>query len=662
MAGHTTVELLCAHNNGKHYSYASSSGRNEMEAEIRQADVLVVGAGLGGHAAAASVQDYGKGAATHIIYSPSAGSTSSRSTGVVWFPLNHTYDELMEASGSDVTTETHLRAYLDLGPASKTYWYDKLQLQPYSNPYTGAPAPDYTPYHGGAKQGNSFQHRLCGPGGDLPCGSRTLQHMQDTLGVALQDGYNVTNVEPTRTGFRVTHTALGKEVNETFRAVIFANGGSGRYNGFDSNRILAGDDNTGIHMHVAEQLGLTMNTHRNLKWGLEFQQDANANGSWPNEWQEKWFSFGCAPQGVPAYEECGDYNNRTLSWPDDVPRESEVVNVSHCEAESASFKFWKDLMDIYLSAEGGAIAYDKYLCGDNVDLGSGADAFHRLAPGMIDGKDGFVTNPQTMESIDMPGLYAVGTSGAYGLGNTYFGPGATLGWALHSGRLAGSAAATHVANAKKNEAKEEARVVPAKRKSPKLITGFRWGSWLLLTAVVFHMFGDVRKAAAWVHYVLAPIAVAVLLTTAYSALGQHKKDRMMQQIDSSKSRMHARLGKAAGLLLVIQVALGVCALHYNVAKGRSAALSTLHRVLGWLLLVVVAGLYWTSVETAPLYDDNKSKLEAWGEARTFSTAVVACVVFALCVALVEPQRRLKAAGGGVSKQHARYILLHTRIP
>lgn len=627
MPGSQTIELLCANNNGARWNYAASSGRNEMIAEAPEADVLVVGAGLGGHAAAAAVADTGNGLTSHTVFSPSAGSTSARSTGVVWFPTNRTYDELMEASGANETTEEHLRAYVELGPASLTYWKPKLNLTVY--PSETFSAPDYTQYASGPKAGNSYQHAPCGSVNNTPCGALTLTYMQQALGVSVKDGYNVTNVEPTRSGFRVTHSALGVQRNATFKAVIFASGGSGRYNGFNPSRILASPENTGVHMHVAKELGLRLNPNRNLSWGLEFGQ-TKQNGEWPDIWNETWFSFGCAPEGVDNYKKCGDYNTRTLSWPDDTPRLSTILNVSQCSSESASYAFWKTVMSGYYKMD--AEQYDQIICGT-------ADT-HRLATGMIDGKDGFLTDPATMESKDQPGMYAVGTTGSYGLGNTYFGPGATLGWALHSGRLAGNAAVAHVQEVNRRDAHDAAVTVRPSRKRPVLVQGFRIGSWLLLAAVLLHMPG---KPAAWAHYVLAPAAVAVLLATAWRAQGQRKRDRMMLQIDSSKSKLHAGLGVAVAVLMTVQVGLGVAAFVLNRRKKRSAILSTEHRILGWTLLVLVAGLFWTSLETAPLYDDNRSKREAAGEARLFGAIVVASGVFALALAVANVWR-LAAAG------------------
>ena len=78
---------------------------------------------------------------------------------------------------------------------------------------------------------------------------------------------------------------------------------------------------------------------------------------------------------------------------------------------------------------------------------------YRLYAGVIDGKEGFQTNPVTMESSESAGhgLFAAGTAGAAGLGNNYPAPGATIGFALDSAYRAavGAIARAHLINTDK---------------------------------------------------------------------------------------------------------------------------------------------------------------------------------------------------------------------
>ena len=620
LPGYSTVEMVCAHLSSSSWSYASSTGRNELDSAPVEADVLVVGTGLGGHAAAGALQHYGGGTASHVMVSPGS-STSARSTGVVWFPLNHTYAELQEASGFDETDAAHIEAYLSTGAESYAFWKAALDLQAY-------PAPDYTTYSTGAKFGNTFQAAACtGLGTGDTCGAATLLNLSLIYSLNTEVG-TVTGIQQTRDGFEVQlHNSESKRV----RAVVFANGGSGRYNNFAADRILAGPENTGVHMTAAASLGLAVNG-RNLSWGLEFEFDATAS-----QWKERWFSFGCGPAGVAGYAKCGDYNTRTLSWPDDAPRNSTVYNVSACTSESASYAYWRTIFDGFIGqATGGLTAehLDALLCSNGGRL---------LAAGMIDGKDGFLANPNTMESVAVQGLYAAGTAGAYGLGNTYFGPGATLGWALHSGRLAGKAAAALVADRKRRDAGNKIRVSP-KGKSPTIIRLFRIGTWMLLAAVAFHVEGSLRafapekwkpalKWTAAVHYVLAPMAVAVVLVAAWQARGQAKRDRVMPQIDSQKSRTHVSAGRAMAIVLLVQVAFGIGALLLNTCSKRNLWVSWIHRLTGWYALFVIGGLYWTSLEAAPLHDDGVSKKEHEGQAMAYSWITIGLFVFALATLL-----------------------------
>jgi hypothetical protein len=618
LPGYSTVEIVCAHLETRAWTYASSTGRNELagDAPAVDVDVLVVGTGLGGHAAAASVVHYGEGAASHVMVSPGS-STTARSTGVVWFPLNHTFAELQEASGFDQVASAHIHAYLADGPDSYTFWKPKLDLQQYT-------APDYTEYSTGPKHNNTFQAGACSLT-NASCGAVTLLNLSQTHALSSEIG-TVSGIQQSRRGFRVQ---LASGAFKNVRAVVFANGGSGRFNGFTVDRILAGSENTGVHMTAASQLGLSINPNRNLSWGLEFEFNGSA-------WSERWFSFGCAPAGVENYAKCGDYNTRTLSWPDHTPRHSTVADVTNCT--SASFTHWKAFFDAYVSHLNiTAATLDFLSCSGETD--------HRLATGMIDGKDGFLTLPATMESVNLGGVYAAGTAGAYGLGNTYFGPGATLGWALHSGRLAGKAAAARVASQKKQEAADAKRRVNPKGKKPTLIRRFRWGVWLLLVAVAAHVaFSATRWSwAGFAHYVLAPIAVIVILWAAWSAHGQRKRNRIMKLIDSDKSRMHAAAGRITAIMLIVQVALGVTALILNRYGTRKAWFSWIHRLTGWYLLFVAGGLYWTSLEADPLHDDGVSKKEHEGQAAAFSYLTIGLFVFALAMLLAGfcPARRSK---------------------
>lgn len=631
LPGHTVVEMICAHLNTASWTYASSTRRNELDTGSAklEADVLVVGSGLGGHAASTAVKVYGKGAATHVMVSPGT-STTAKSTGVLWFPLNHTYAELEEAVGFNETNRKHVEAYLRLGNESHAFWDNLLDLQPY-------PAPDYTQYSTGAKFGNTFQPAACGtlsPNGT--CGAATLLSLNQEQSLTFESG-TVTGLELTRSGFRVL---LANTTAKLVRAVIFANGGSGRFNGFAADRILAEPENTGVHLAVAGELGLSVNSNRNLSWGLEFEQAGPQLA-----WEERWFSFGCAPAGVVGYAKCGDYNARTLSWPDHTPRNATVVNVSECSALSASYAYWESAYTVFLNATPSVI--DAARCS--------APGF-RLATGMIDGKDGFVTDPETM-AANLSGIYAAGTAGSYGLGNTYFGPGATLGWALHSGRLAGKAAAEHVAAMKLLDDDAD-KAVKAKGKRPVIIRSFRWGVWLLFVAVTFHvaftaaLSVDARTMERWTrflgyaHYVLAPTAAAVVLWAAWRAYGQKKEDRLMLQIDSKKSKAHASLGRVLAWLLVLQVVMGITALVLNRCKKRSVVFAWAHRLLGWYVLIAVAGLYWTSIEAAGLHDDGVSKAEHDGQAMAYSWAVITLIVFSIAVTVKSvfcPAQRRKTA-------------------
>ena len=127
--------------------------------------------------------------------------------------------------------------------------------------------------------------------------------------------------------------------------------------------------------------------------------------------------------------------------------------------------------------------------------------------------------------------------------------------------------------------------------------------------------------------------MAVVLVAAWQARGQAKRDRVMPQIDSQKSRTHASAGRAMMFVLLVQVAFGVGALLLNTCAKRNLWVSWIHRLTGWYALFVIGGLYWTSLEAAPLHDDGVSKKEHEGEAMAYSWVVIALFVFALATVL-----------------------------
>lgn len=626
------VEVVCAQY-GSAWEYASSTGQNELEGDGAPAadvvDVFVVGSGMGGHAASAAALSANPGGVVKML-SPGS-STTQRSSGVVWFPMNHTVNELMEAFGADAVDAPHLAHYVATGKESYAFWKTPLNLTAYPSFAGYNSSQDYTNYAAGPKSNNSFYFYNCTDPAVQFCGAATLSQIKKHFSLASREvtGRNVTAISASRIGYRVETKKLdGTDAQTTLaRTVIFASGGSAYYDGVHAaEHILAGAENAGIHLRTAAALNMKV-VGDGLNWGLEFAAPTGG------EWTANWFSFGCGPDISNNYEPCSDYNIRVSAYPApsvEHPAKHWPVDAGRTACKpSSSFAWWRDFFK------------RRYYGGvDPVLVDSNGCQNSRYAAGVIDGKRGFEVNVGTMESPQQPGIYAAGTTAAYVLGNTYFAPGATLGWALHSGRLAGNAAALQAADKKAKEEQSVLKKVTVKLKKSTKITLFRVGAWILLVAVGAHVDSRVAlvfswtKAANWAriaHYLLAPIGAAVLLWPAIAAWAQPKDDRIMRNSDSAKFKVHRSLGYVVVVFLFLQVAMGIYARRLNQQKRSSAVLGVAHRVSGWFILAAAAVLYYTSKDAATLHDDNTSKKEHHGQAVAY--AAVAGVSFATVIAL-----------------------------
>lgn len=627
--GFSGVDLLCAHVEWHTWIYASSSGTQDALHTSPDVDteVLVVGSGMGGHASAMASINSGN---TNTRMVSGGNSTTERSTGVVWFPINHTLADLMQAHGSAEAIPDAIQVYLSEANASFAYWNASLLLHPY--PTRDNPVYDYTDYSQGPKRNNSFQATTCDSlSSSEACGGATLLRMKTAMGtdLSVSDTSRVVSVVPGPFSMRVTlkNPTTGLTQQITTRSIVFASGGSGRYQTmFPSGRVLAGSENDGVHLTVATALGM-QKSRNDIKWGLEFIKQASSELYEPH-----WFSFGCAPQGLPSYNVCADYNARVAAYGQDSAVSS-FVSTSQCTSQS--FLWWQTFFD---GLYGSPVT--------QADSAKCAGGLATLAAGIIDGKQGFLLNQSTMESIDIPGIFAAGTTAAYPLGNTYFGPGATLGWALHSGRLAGQHAALHAHTAALMESKSHSVHVPKKPRDPYTIRAFRIASWLLLFAVAAHVVSQTAVGTSavvlrYIHYGVAPAAAVWIIHTGYSAAT--RKTRIMKAINSPESRFHAYLGGAAVALMAAQISLGFLVKTVRSTAGTSnggsdvllTATAWIHRALGLSLVFIMGTLYWTSRKTATLYNDNITKGQHTSQAVAFG--VCAFVTILASVVLYLPK-------------------------
>jgi len=616
--GGNLLEVVCAAAGGP-WRYASSSGVSEfvVPPSAREVDVLVVGSGMGGiGAATAAVR---AGPALSVLVVTPGPSTTARSSGVVWFPLNHTVAELQEPYGGEDADPDHLAAYVRTGRESYAYWTRVLSLGPY--PIASDPVPDYHTYRSGPKKNNSFFASACRDSD--ACGAATLRALRDDFSLDTLSG-NVTSVSAARDGAfyaRVASTGSGF-LTVHARTIIFACGGSGHADGmYNASQILAGPENQGVHLSAAASLGLR-SAGTGFNWGLEFAK--NASGVW----KENWFNFGCGPAGVWGYQPCHDYNRRVSAYngtTDAYPVTFLNVSASAQEcSSSSSFGWWRTFFRTRYYNGTDPVAASPYSCGPGTT---------HTAAGIIDGRRGFPIAPETMQSTVMKGVYAAGTSAAHVLGNTYYGPGATLGWALHSGRLAGIAAVARAGEQRRGESVELSTRNDPVHRHPWKIRAFRWGAWLLLAGVVAHvaMRALKRPWLFWIHFVLAPVAAVLLVTTALLSASEPRDERPMKTSARKEHRVHRMLGYVMVLVLMLQVLLG--ALRRVFPTGR--ALGWVHRITGYVILVCVSVLYYTSRSVATLYDDAVSPQMHSAQAVAYSCCAAATVLAGVLLAVKE---------------------------
>lgn len=596
------VSIVCAHNDWSKWKAASSGGRTAFaESESDIVDVLVIGGGLGGVAAAYAAKKAGASSVT--IMQAAAASTTSMSTGVVWFPKAHAAAELAEAYGYGSSNASHIAAYVAGAGAAYSYWKTPLDLNVYEPIPAIGTSFDYTSYSTGEKRGHSYQAAACAGATDS-CGSVTLQLLISASAPTILTGraYKVdlgaNNVLAVSYDVNGGTEAAGDPPSVAAdskiafaRTVIFAVGGSGRYETtFAADRILALPENTGIHLKVASDLGLPTSA-AGSQWHLEFQR-INAVVS------PRWFAQICVPQTLIPYDVCENYNERSGKYyPDDktvwYPTAEVLEDCSGPGAATSSEEWWAQFFDIIGASEAPG------------SCGAGKE----VSAGIIDGKTGFLIETDTMASVANPQIFGAGTTVAHVLGNTYFSPGSTLGWALYSGRIAGNASAVRAANLK-----NVPKVKPTLRKIG-LIVAFAVGSWLILIGILTHMISAIK----WLHYVIMPVAaftLAFAATVARSRETEAGADRPME----AAYKPHVTIGWITVVWLVVQTTWGVL---LKTGSWTNVG-GFLHRVSGWLILILVAWQYMTARHGLKFYDVDRSSV-------TMASAAFSAVALILLV-------------------------------
>lgn len=598
------LSVLCAHNDWAAWKVASTAGPSAFaKSSADVADVLVVGAGLGGTASAYAAKK--AGAENVVIMQAAAASTSSMSTGVVWFPTDHTVAELSEAYGYAGSNSSHVAAYAAGADAAYDYWNDALNLQTYNPIASIGPSFDYTSYSSGEKRGHSYQAAACASSPGDACGAVTVNELKTLSGATVMTG-RVYKVEVAANSlFLVSYDKSGGDATAgdeptdsadaesmLVRTIIFAVGGSGRYeNVFSADRILAKSENTGIHLKVANDLGLPLSP-TDFQWHLEYQRISGGSAI------PRWFAQLCVPanpSGGPVYDVCANYNERSGSfytgdkttW---HATQETAVSCTDGSAPDTSTEWWRVFFDTLQYSEA-----------------SGSCTTKEVSAGIIDGKSGFLIEAISMASVSNPQIFSAGTSAAHVLGDTYFSPGSTLGWALYSGRIAGNASAVKAAAIKKTQ-----KVKPTLRKAG-LIIAFAAGTWLVLIGILCHMINALKT----LHYVIMPAAALILAFAATVARSREAEAGAERPMEAAY-KPHVTVGWITVVWLVIQSTWGVL-----LKSGSWTHLSgRLHRISGWLVLILVAWQYMTSRHGLRFYDVSRNSVTSGSLVYSFLVLVL----------------------------------------
>ena len=578
----TTTSMLCIRGNGAPWRYATwapSVGIFDRYAATSttcaappSVSTVTIGYGVGALASFASIAAHCEPASTHVLLYTSAASTTSRSTGVAWWPLNGSAAPLMAAPGVD---SNFLSTYASTAAA---------EISGFSLNWTVWPSPSnpVPPYRSNLTD-FGFSHQLsdCGDG----CGSSLLDALHARANASAASNQcalfvcigTVTDVLASGS----THLVVSDNATFLSSAVVFGTGGTGHL--LNETHVLANADNDGIHYRVADSLDLQKSA-ANLSWHLEFEYPGLYS-----RWSERWFPLTACHPDVTPYDSCADYSTRSLQLAAHGTN-IDAVNVS--DSSICDGTWWDD----YFRETANLSLYSLPCPPQSV-----------LAPGVIDRKDGFLINHTTMASITAPSLFAAGTASASLLGNTYYAPGATIGWGLYSGRIAGRSAATITTPA-----------VPATRleaSTPLLL--FVAAVCAMILGVTAHIVNFGKT-----HYVLMWLTVILVWTAAIMAATATPRRQ-------PAGKTHRLTGWATATLITVTAILGSLRAayrpHFNLTGYLHRMISILTLFVTTVHLLLITDEFSGGPDATMLYSEDFETFAAGAALLTFALGVWAIV-------------------------------------
>ena len=604
-------------------------------------DITIIGGGIASWAAAytAKLRDASL-QVTVISPKEEFSSLSERSTAVAWFPdANfHNFDTFSQFD-KEIDSQ-HVEQFINSSKVTKPFWTQALNMSqwPFDENGQGGKSYDYVKTGNVYGRGHSFQSILCkNQDSATPCGVVTVNHLKKlclNMNVTYLPGYVVTRVERSVPSNKFWRVCTGSKECLNSRCVIFANGGNGIRDYPRKDVVLAhkhklsGVVNNGVHVDTASALSLK-SAGKDKWWYLEFLQHPNGYIT------ENWFAWGgTAPsiQDSPTYDIAETYTTRVNSILSATGKGSSAI-ASGLDAYGTNLSQVKNTTDMCAQedhksaswwASRAQAMYSSFVpsfsnpCHADVrsrkHLLKGSPGY-KVYAGVIDGKEGFETTSETMESSQDAGkgLFAAGTSGAAGLGNNYPAPGATIGFALDSAYRAANGAVS-----RSNEfLQEEALTLKALHEGKMNDDKKKTAIWHLVISVVaftagicivslansfeLRQYGNARYYLLHIHslfmlsfLVLASIGV-YQLASVYGFGLLNRKDVVRPWTT------HRWLGRVTLMFAYLNVVLIV------MAKLGALSSTEYHKAIGWVIAVMICVLIWTGhgiTTSAKLYNDQ----------------------------------------------------------
>ncbi|MBN23110.1 MAG: hypothetical protein CL678_17630 [Bdellovibrionaceae bacterium] len=240
-----------------------------------------------------------------------------------------------------------------------------------------------------------------------------------------------------------------------------------------------------------------------------------------------------------------------------------------------------------------------------------------------------------MASVTAPRLFAAGTASASLLGDTYYAPGSTIGWALYSGRVAGRSAVSLPVEPTPDETLSAS--------TPLVL--FVVATTLLFLGITAHV-AKLYKT----HYVI--MSTAVILVWAAAILAACASPRRQPA-----GQAHRATGWAVATLITLNAMLGSAR---SIYKPDFVLTGYLHRLLGLLTIVVIA-IHLTLITNEFSVGPDATRLFAPAYETFAGAMAVLFVLLGVAVAWNLSNRALSIAPASTRETLFMYVTVNDRL-